>query len=81
MNTLSQLIAGQEKAAVAGATSGILALLAQVGVNGNLTLKDAITAIIVWLVSHAAVYLTKNKNVPLATESTGDEGKSATPQP
>jgi hypothetical protein len=78
MNTLSQLILGQEKAAVAGATSGILALLAQVGVNGNLTLKDTITAVLVWLVSHTAVYLTKNKNLP---ESTKDEGTTTTPQP
>lgn len=56
----NKLLAGQEKAIIGGAVAGILALLGQVGVNSQITLKEGIAAVVTWLVTHAFIWLTTN---------------------
>lgn len=61
MNTILALIEGQEKAVTGGAVSGILSLLAMVGVSGDMTVKEVVLALVTWVLTHAAVYLKTNK--------------------
>lgn len=61
MNWVLSIIEGQQKAVVGGFASGVLSLLAQVGVNGDMTVKEALVALGTWVVTHAAVWYTSNK--------------------
>lgn len=54
------LVLGKEKALVGGATAGLLSLLAQVGISGNLTVKEVVFSACNWVVAHGLVYLKRN---------------------
>lgn len=56
----SNLLIGNEKAVLGGLSAGLLALLGQLGVNGQMTLKEAIYAIVTWVITHAVVWLSTN---------------------
>jgi hypothetical protein len=55
------ILQGKQKAIVGGAVAGILVLLAQVGVNGDMTFKDALTTLGSWVLTHAVVWKVENK--------------------
>jgi hypothetical protein len=55
------IIEGKQKAVVGGAVAGILTLLALVGVNGDLTVKEALVALGNLALTHFAVHQTENK--------------------
>lgn len=57
---MSNLILGNEKAIVGGLGAGVVALLGQVGVNSQITVKEAIYAVVTWVVTHILVYVTTN---------------------
>lgn len=54
------LLIGNEKAILGGLSAGLLALLGQLGVNGKMTVKEAIYAVLTWLFTHAVIWLTTN---------------------
>jgi hypothetical protein len=58
---IASAIYGKEKAVVAGAATGILSLLALVGVSGDMTVKEVVTAAANWIVAHALVYFVSNR--------------------
>lgn len=58
---LLTLIEGKQKAVIGGVVSGVLVLLAQVGVNGDMTLKEALVALGSWAVTHVVVHQTANR--------------------
>jgi hypothetical protein len=55
------IIEGKQKAVVAGVVTALLVLLAQVGVDGDMTVKDALTALGSWIVTHYLVWATRNR--------------------
>lgn len=56
----NKLLVGNEKAVVGGLSAGVVALLGQVGINSQLTLKEAVYAAVTWLITHVVVYATTN---------------------
>lgn len=61
---LNKLITGQEKAIIGGATAGVLTLLALVGISGQMTVKEAVYALVSWLFTHALVWTATNTPKP-----------------
>lgn len=57
-------ILGNEKAIIAGVTSGLLSLLAQVKITGQMTTKEVVTALVTWVFVHATTWLASNSNKP-----------------
>lgn len=64
MNKLGQLyqlvVVGKEKAIVAFVVTAVGAYVAKHGVTLDMTLKDALTAVLYGVVGHVAVYLKAN---------------------
>lgn len=56
---LKDLVLSSKKALVAPAVAGILFLLSEVGVTGEMTVREAVTL----LVTGVIVYFTRNKKV------------------
>lgn len=56
----NKLIVGNEKAVVGGLSAGVLSLVGQLGVNGQMTVKEAIYAVGAWVITHLAVYISTN---------------------
>lgn len=56
-------IVGNEKAVVGGLTAGILSLLALVGVSGQMTVKEAVYALVTWLFTHVLVWTSTNSKI------------------
>lgn len=65
---LNSLISGKEKAVLGGLSAGVLALLGQLGVNSNLTIKEGVYAAITWLGTHFVIWLTTNSDVVFKAE-------------
>lgn len=62
LNTIyGVLVYGKEKAVVSAVVSFALSLLGQVGVNGEMTVKEALTSLGISVLTHASVYYTNNK--------------------
>lgn len=67
---LTNLLIGNEKAIIGGLTSGILTLLAQVNITGQMTTKELVTSAATWGVTHLAVWLgTNSKKLPSSIAS------------
>lgn len=64
---LNKLIIGREKAVIGGLSAGILSLVGQLGVNGQMTLKEGIYAVATWLVTHLVIYTSTNTYTPPPT--------------
>lgn len=64
VDMFNKLIAGREKAVIGGASAGVLALIGQLGVNGQMTLKEAIYALVTWVFTHIMVYVSTNSPTP-----------------
>lgn len=60
----SNLIVSNEKAVIGGLSAGVLTLLSQLGVNSQMTLKEAVWAVVAWVITHLAVYATTNTQKP-----------------
>jgi hypothetical protein len=58
---LAKYFLGSQKAIVGGAVTGLLSLLALVGVSGEMTVKEALVALGNWVIAHLAVWYTTNK--------------------
>lgn len=71
---ISKLVVGHEKALLGGIAAGVLALLGQLGVNGQMTVKEAVYALVAWVGTHGIVYLSTNTDKPLATPSVEPTG-------
>lgn len=63
---ISKLILGQEKAVVGGIVTALLTLLSQVGVNGQMTVHDALYALVAWIIAHFVIWLTTNTAIKKA---------------
>lgn len=59
------LILGNEKAVVGGLSAGLLTLLSQLGVNGQMTVKEAVYAGVSWVVTHILIYVVTNTEKPV----------------
>lgn len=64
MQNLVNLLIGNEKALIGGIVSGIMALLAQVNISGQMTTKELVTSVVTWVVTHALVWLSTNTPKP-----------------
>jgi hypothetical protein len=58
------VVTGKEKAFLGGLGAGITALVGQVAVNQQITLKEVLYAAATWVVTHIFVYYTTNSSVP-----------------
>lgn len=56
-------ILGNEKAIIGSLAAGIVSLLGQVGVNGQMTVKEAIYSVLTLVATHAAVWTSTNSSV------------------
>jgi hypothetical protein len=57
---IQKYIIGNEKAIIGGLSAGILTLVSQIGVNGQMTIKEAAYSVASWVVTHVLVYITTN---------------------
>lgn len=57
-----KFLVGQEKAIVGAISAGLLALLSQVGINSQVTVKEGVFAGVTAVVTHVMVWLTTNTN-------------------
>ena len=55
-----KLVVGNEKAIIGGVIAALLTVLAQLGVNGNMTIKSALYALGNYVLTHTAVWVTTN---------------------
>jgi hypothetical protein len=57
---ITNLLIGNEKALNGGLAAGIVSLLGQVGVSGQVTVKEAAYSLATWVVAHIVIWLTTN---------------------
>ena len=60
----SKLLIGNEKSIIGGISAGVLSLGGQVGVNGQLTLKEGAYSIVTWVITHLVIWITTNSSTP-----------------
>lgn len=56
----NKFLVGNEKACIGGVSAAAISLLGQLGVNGQLTLKEAVYAVVTWVFTHLVVWVTTN---------------------
>lgn len=56
----SKFIMGNEKAIIGAISAGIVSLLGQVGVSGQMTIKEVIYSLVTALFTHATVWSSTN---------------------
>lgn len=55
------VVVGKQKALLGGFVAGALSLLGYVGITGDMTVKEALYAIGVWVITHGAIYFKANR--------------------
>lgn len=60
MNLYDLLIKGKEKAVVGFVVVAVLGALSSIGVNGDMTVKEAVNVIVTAVVTYVTVYLKRN---------------------